>query len=229
MSLIKCPECGREISEYAFKCPECGKINKKRKSINEVDVNEEEYESKYFSYANTALEKSQESEKKKKKRFRAIIICIILSICIAMCVKIIVKNNQIKEDREKFSVLGNLIGTEKNIDGCSVSSTAYSYFDEGIVLFGNVNGSISFNDDDTNTITKIYFSPEDEITVKQMRQILKEIEKIYGEYDSYEEDIIDHIYIWNTDNYNIYFESYSDLYSNSFEKSSFHIEWRSKD
>ncbi len=31
MSLIKCPECNKEISDSAFKCPHCGKVIKKAK------------------------------------------------------------------------------------------------------------------------------------------------------------------------------------------------------
>ena len=31
MALIKCPECGDEISTDALKCPKCGKVLRKRK------------------------------------------------------------------------------------------------------------------------------------------------------------------------------------------------------
>lgn len=31
MSLIKCPECNKEVSDSAFKCPHCGKLIKKPK------------------------------------------------------------------------------------------------------------------------------------------------------------------------------------------------------
>ncbi len=31
MAIIKCPECGNEVSDEAFKCPKCGKELKKAK------------------------------------------------------------------------------------------------------------------------------------------------------------------------------------------------------
>ena len=31
MALVKCPECGEDISTEAFKCPKCGKTLRKRK------------------------------------------------------------------------------------------------------------------------------------------------------------------------------------------------------
>lgn len=34
MALIKCPECGSEVSDSAFKCPKCGKqLRKPKRSI----------------------------------------------------------------------------------------------------------------------------------------------------------------------------------------------------
>lgn len=33
MALIKCPECGKEISDKAIKCPHCGKILQTKQKI----------------------------------------------------------------------------------------------------------------------------------------------------------------------------------------------------
>ena len=35
MALIKCPECGRDISDMASSCPSCGYVVKKANSVNE--------------------------------------------------------------------------------------------------------------------------------------------------------------------------------------------------
>ena len=42
MALIKCPECGKEVSDEANCCPNCGYVLKKAKNVNEfVELNEE--------------------------------------------------------------------------------------------------------------------------------------------------------------------------------------------
>ena len=37
MALIKCPECGKEVSENAVSCPNCGQPIKVTKTINEEE------------------------------------------------------------------------------------------------------------------------------------------------------------------------------------------------
>ena len=47
MSLIKCPDCGKEISSHAESCPHCGYPLKKKKDYNVVDpIVTGEFESK---------------------------------------------------------------------------------------------------------------------------------------------------------------------------------------
>ena len=38
MALIKCPECGKEISDKAKKCPNCGYSNKKSGNVYKVGI-----------------------------------------------------------------------------------------------------------------------------------------------------------------------------------------------
>ena len=44
MSLIKCPDCGKEISSHAETCPHCGYPLKKKDPVN--PIYEEEFESR---------------------------------------------------------------------------------------------------------------------------------------------------------------------------------------
>lgn len=47
MALIKCPECGKEISDRAVSCPHCGypikNLSREKESVNEYAVILEDY------------------------------------------------------------------------------------------------------------------------------------------------------------------------------------------
>jgi hypothetical protein len=69
MALIKCPECGKEISDQAIKCPKCGC------PINETHVN---FNDKAFD----DFWNDTEEEPRHKKRFNPLIIVIIILVAI---------------------------------------------------------------------------------------------------------------------------------------------------
>ena len=59
MSMIKCPECGKEISEHAESCPNCGCPKEKfQKQETVKDVSE--------NIQNKSNDQQQENEKKKE-------------------------------------------------------------------------------------------------------------------------------------------------------------------
>jgi len=94
MALIKCPECGREISDKAESCPHCGmpietsmtvaETKTDESKITESGVDEPEVDESKLDEHNTDEIKIGESIRKRVPRKFAIIAVVIIAIVIAM-------------------------------------------------------------------------------------------------------------------------------------------------
>lgn len=125
MALIKCPECGKEISDKAKSCPHCGyelERNKQRDEIKSNDNIEEYIKSK------ESLEKlNDESEKIKKKR-RIIIVSVLLVfflVIIVLGVKQVIKKVPI--NRKETNT--NIVVEKKEINDTKSTNIEMSWAD----------------------------------------------------------------------------------------------------
>lgn len=222
MALIKCPECGENISEYAYKCQKCGKENQKRRTFNDIDINEKDYESKYFSYVPVDLEKRKN---KNKVISVTIVISAILIVLIAMNIRSTLYKKQIQDDADKFSVLAEMLGTRYDIRNHTyyVSNTANEYVNYGMILFGDIDGIIKVYDNNTYEISSVKFRSYERASSTKNKQIIEELNEIYGKYNMsklYSDNTI--TYTWDEDSYTV--TMYSVYDSQSFVE----IEWSSK-
>lgn len=105
MALVKCAECGKEISDKAESCPNCGFVNKEYVSkengseINESEVHNQNYEN--FVDSNTKQKTSFEINKiiKNKKNILAVLILAVIIIAIVIaCSKKVEDSKAIKVD-----------------------------------------------------------------------------------------------------------------------------------
>ncbi len=220
MALVKCSECGKEISEYSYTCPHCGKENASKKALEDIEI-EDDYESRYFTYAkqkkeaDIAAQKAKEKVKaaeeaakeKHKKLIRRIILIVV--ICVAALVICLIAYNisqkraaeraweeQVQTDENVLSVIENSV-TEELINGkLPVSDQMQYYFDNGVSLFGGVEGQVKVREKlfDENELWQIEFESE-EVTVEQMDEALTELEEIYGE--DYEYEGLEHSAVYN--------------------------------
>lgn len=105
MALVKCAECGKEISDKAESCPNCGFANKKyvgeenSNEINESEVHNQNYENPVDS--NTKQKSSFDINKiiKSKKIILAVLILAVIIIAIVIaCSKKVEDSKAIKVD-----------------------------------------------------------------------------------------------------------------------------------
>lgn len=102
MALIKCPECGKEVSDKAGKCPNCGypiEVSKSKEEHEEVDKSQIEFEGN----KNNIREKRKPNKK-----------IIILGLCIVFVIILGTALYMVKTaDSRKYSVAQKLYEEEK--------------------------------------------------------------------------------------------------------------------
>lgn len=133
MALIKCPECGKEISDKAETCPNCGyPIVEKVDEANTNMVNEE-----------IIVSEVNQTEKKRLSKRGMITIAVIVTAIILVGVAYfaltanarnydsaikLFENEKYQEARDKFSELGNYKDSKKMLEKCKYELTVDGQF-----------------------------------------------------------------------------------------------------
>lgn len=120
MALIKCPECGKEISEKAFTCPHCG-YPICDKSLKESDAQEDVEDKKTIEVNNDIISKYNNTAPKNSSA-TAIILIIIFVLALLGIIGLFLPDN----DRKVY--VCQYCGTE-------MKDNYWSYHDGGYVCY----------------------------------------------------------------------------------------------
>lgn len=176
MALIKCPECGKEISDKAGKCPHCGYPIEEIESTVEKETDKEE-----------VLDNNKETHKKKKTLNKKVIITISAIIGVAVIgagaymiktadarmykqAKQLYNEADYKSALEKFKKIEDYENSKELIEKCE-----YNLSPDGQFLITFVNGlekRWEFSDKDNSNL------PEKERLEKSVRIELDKLEKL---------------------------------------------------
>lgn len=180
MALIKCPECGREISDKAGKCPYCGyPIEEIEKNNTTNDGNNE--------VGDIVVEENKKDENlNKPERKKAInkkkIFCIIGAIIIVICTGIFVYSRiQLKEDLENENK--KMVKLLKDIDKLKDEV----YFDE------SYDEKITALKDDANIAFKEKKLSALKTSCDKTQKMYDEIKKEIKQYNEYFKTITDEL------------------------------------
>ena len=157
MALIKCPECGKEISDRAGTCPNCGypiEETKKKEAADETAVKEEKETKQQKNKEQAEKELSQEQKEKgtpnSKKPFpkKAVIaIAVILVIVLAAGIGYYVmtqdsrnyksaqqlfQDEKYEEALQKFTELGDYEDSKKMVEQCHYELSVDGQFMRGL-------------------------------------------------------------------------------------------------
>ena len=103
MALIKCPNCGEEISDKAQKCPKCGYVLEKKTitKVCEECGTELENGAKICPKCGCPVPLSDEEKKKKKKKKTILIITSIIMVILLIIVVVCIRGVLEKKQEEK--------------------------------------------------------------------------------------------------------------------------------
>ena len=193
MALINCPECGKEISEYAYKCPNCGAENQDKKIFDGIDITEEEYETKFFSYAPFIIEqeKKEEQKKRKKQKFLMIILaCFMVSVAIFLISHEIMTYVNYKRSVDTIEFMCSLVGQEFDEDGTLSLDEDDRKYMEHSKIYG-VKGNITIPYEELeDSVTNVVWGSEQKCTYDEWLEFENTLDDEYGypEYcDNYRE------------------------------------------
>ncbi len=200
MALIKCPECGKKISDKADACINCGcplsEFNKQQIKIHSEPTDNKEYFDKETSLN---YRKGSKNNRGKNKGFIAIFVIIFILI-IVVCASMI--NKQPHNDSALNSTIDSniemvieILHSEKET---VLSSFSAATEEGGIILipgsFAELKGTYKvFTEDDA--ISRVIFVRDEEI--KDGDKIVNAISSCLGDYETYDKEW--NKYDWKTE------------------------------
>ncbi len=206
---IKCPNCGEEISEYAHTCPHCGAENTERKSFSDIDIEDDDYESKYFSYAPIAREQEEAEKKRKNTRFMIITFAAVAAVVIITLVAVLwvpirgsIYESQLENDREVLETCKETLSASVNNGTVRVSSKMADYIDNGPVkAFGlKWNVSIELSDGYSERVKLVTLEcTKQKLRTSAMYSLRDEVDDacyLVGHWNSLENE---DRFVWNID------------------------------
>lgn len=172
MALMKCPECGKEVSDKAEACPNCG----------------------YPIEENSKKQQARHSIHIGKKSQMFIVLSVVLIVILIVCFVSLKRRNVFKEYTDyigqSYEKLSNDYDTQEIIDGYWSAERVLRAGDE---KFAFVNGTIRYNyfeegsdayDAKANEIIAMSWNPEyGKITDSDIKDLKKLLEKTYGKFD----------------------------------------------
>lgn len=237
MALIKCPECGREISDKSEQCIHCGYKLEKTDSGPGITSSDN---GSIPTEKNETMDVEAGSVSGNSDRNKtAIVIAIVCIVCLIGVAGILLwfsrdksdksdknntpetvmtddkndKNNTSESkmtDEEKIEKGASVLGETAGEDGELTISEDMISFIESVELFGyegHIEHGMTQPDPVTNEgyIDGMYWVSDDEYGEKDVKKVVKGLEKIYGEYgkkDVRYYDEIEKAYMWkNTEEF----------------------------
>lgn len=208
MALIKCTECGAQISDRARKCPSCGcpieEILKEMSTQDEQKI----------------IKEADDPKQSRKKRKNGIIIVGAAVLVVILVVVFFNFFNMRKINLLDYtSSIGTLYSEHEDIKfekneawSIMVPEGPFIYEGKTELTFIDIEGELEYRymdgDEKNHKANEIYFvcwtSPEDEdviINDAVVQKLIKGYDKLYGEHNEEEDEYVDAInYIWHASN-----------------------------
>lgn len=175
MALIKCRECGKEISDQAAKCPHCGcPVQENRESCLENVENSEKQQEK--------------GTKNKNKKIVVIVISILLVVLIAIVLTVALKKEEEPEEvsyQDKIDNITQFLGDEINRNESITVAPEILEFMQNAEMFGyygvcSSGYSTGSVDDPMVTLDNADWTSKDEYSDKMFNDIVGQLTNIYG-------------------------------------------------
>lgn len=199
MALVKCPECGHNMSEFAYKCPKCKIENENRKEFIDIDIKNSAYEQENFSYALIEREEHEKQEVKNKRIFKFfLVLLVMLFIClIGASIGLDVRIEKAKQiSIETIEFMCGLVGEDFDENGnVSLYEDDRKYMEHS-KIFGVVGNVRIPRQERESSITTVIWESEEECSYEQWSGFTDSLDEQYdsaGYYDGhcyYEKDLI---------------------------------------
>lgn len=211
MALIKCPECGKEISDKATACINCG-CPLSAMIEKPIEIKTVTLEKDLISKQNFSSNSIHKHPKGKRKSICTVIIITLIIFIITMLCGLISVNKMPADINSQIKTIIDILSYDKE----KVLSEFYYATEDGdkILIKGNfaeLHGTYKLiaNDD---KITRVIFERDEEIS--DVDKLIKNISECLGNYDEYDSEW--NKYEWRVDGLEltlyveerIYFDSY---------------------
>lgn len=194
MALIKCTECGKDISDKAVACPHCGCPIAKDSERNDSETK-----------VGTANNKTAEPKEMPKKKSKKMLFIVIPFILIALFFGIVMKFGQTDIENE-LEMVEKLFSLNYKEILSEYPNAELEYPDDEDIYdlyivenFAGLSGSYNVCVSDDGTVWRVIFEPEDEDT--NGKYIAEALEAFFGKHDEYDEEW--NAYTWKSENLKI--------------------------
>ena len=223
MALIKCPHCGKEISDKAKMCPRCGRkferTNVEGGELRGSEIVSSTSDCQSVIFEKSGIEKVDDEEgdiqgkKRKKKVFIILGIALIIGILgVVLYNKLYINFSSRLTDREKIEqYIPKLMGEMDETHTITTPMELFDIIEDGFELFGMdgvIEGSWTEEGDARGISDVVIWTTKDkcsESDVEHVQDVLNEIyggEKINGENLEVIGETISEYVQWNSDEYN---------------------------
>lgn len=207
MALIKCPECGQEISSKATVCIHCGCP---LSTIDEQNL----VQNKAF-LENKSVSKSQNTRFAKKCKIRNVIILVVVATVVVLCAFMF--NNRMPNDiSSELQMIIEMLSSDKE----SILHDFSDAVEDGSSIcvsgeFADLSGIYKIVIDN-DIVSRVIFERNEEIS--DVYEVVEDISNCLGNYDEYDSEW--NKYEWETDELSIDFYVDERIYFDISDKNS---------